>query len=186
MRVMLVEMNLRIEAVGREHDELDAFCSTMHARLVRTLTAATGDRWLAEEIAQETLARAWERWGQVQTLEAPEAWCFRVAFNLMRSQFRRRAAARRAHDRLPALASVEVLESSDDELLDALRRLPDQQRAVMALRFLADLSVETTAEVLQIPAGTVKSSSSRALAALRIDLERRALRGHEGKRPADA
>lgn len=165
MRVMLVEMNVRIEPVGREHDELDAFCRTMHARLVRTLTAATGDRSLADEVAQETLARAWERWGQVRTLAAPDAWCFRVAFNLTRSQFRRRAAARRAHDRLPVeTAMVEGWESSDDELLEALRRLPDQQRAVMALRYLADLSVETTAEVLQIPAGTVKSTSSRALA----------------------
>jgi RNA polymerase sigma-70 factor (ECF subfamily) len=170
---------VRVEPAGWEQDEVAAFCRGMSSRLVRTLTAATGDPGLAEEIAQETLARAWERWSQVRLMEAPDAWCFRVALNLTRSQFRRRAAARRAAARLPSVSSSQDAECSDKDLLDALRRMPAQHRAVLALRYLADLSVESTAEVLRIPVGTVKSNASRALVALREDLERQAIRDKE-------
>lgn len=182
VRVMLVKMELRVEAPTGDEADIDAFCRRTHPRLVRTLAAATGDAALADELAQEALARAWERWSHVRTLDLPEAWCYRVAINLARSQFRRRAAARRAHERMPApLTTVDGHESSDDELMSALRHLPEQQRAVVALRFLADLSVETTAEVLGIPTGTVKSTTNRALAALRTQLEPRAADDQEDR-----
>lgn len=174
---MLVEMEVTAgEADERAQQPLDVdeFCRRAHPRLVRTLAAATGDVSLADEITQEALARAWERWDRVSLLDQPEAWCYRVAMNLARSQFRRRAAARRAHDRMPAASTaVDGAASTDDELMTALRRLPELQRSVLALRFLADLSVESTADVLRMPIGTVKSTTSRALAELRLILDPR-------------
>ena len=67
--------------------------------------------------------------------------------------------------------SVDAPSAPDEELSVALASLPDQQRAVVVLRFLADLSVAQTADVLRVPVGTVKSTTSRALSALRSALE---------------
>lgn len=170
MRVMRMEMEATAtgtDSAGGDRRDVEAFCRSAHPRLVRTLTAATGDAGLADEITQEALTRAWERWDTVSLLEQPEAWCYRVALNLARSQFRRRAALRRAHDRLAPPPTTAESSASDAELMAALRRLPDTQRSVLALRFLADLSVEATAEVLRMPIGTVKSTTSRGLAELR-------------------
>jgi len=55
---------------------------------------------VAEEIAQEALARAWERWDVVSLMSSPDGWTYRVAFNLAKSHYRRRQAEKRAMDRL--------------------------------------------------------------------------------------
>ena len=54
-----------------------AFCDRVSGRLVGSLTLYGGDRHVAEELAQEALARAWERWSTVSRLDSPEAWTFR-------------------------------------------------------------------------------------------------------------
>jgi RNA polymerase sigma-70 factor (ECF subfamily) len=154
--------------------DVEEFCRRSSPRLVRTLYAATGDLDLAHEVTQEALARAWERWDSVSRLRVPEAWCYRVAFNLATSQFRRRAAHRRAIARVPLdRVAIPAIPESDVGLLEALGALPRQQRDVIALRFLADLSVDDTAAVLRIPVGTVKSATSRGLSLLRQALEDR-------------
>ena len=57
----------------------------------------------------------------------------------------------------------------EDELAAALRRLPRRQRAVIVLRYYDDLSEAETAQILGIAVGTVKSQTSKALSALRVD-----------------
>jgi RNA polymerase sigma-70 factor (ECF subfamily) len=174
VRVILVgvEISTNVDPGGGGPVDVETFCRRVSPRLVRTLIATTGDRHLAQEVTQEALARAWERWDTVSRLDAPEAWCYRVAINLATSQFRRRAALKRAMRRVPQPSwTIEPPPQEDPQLQRALATLPDQQRQVVALRFLADLSVDETAQVLRIPVGTVKSASSRALAALRSIIE---------------
>jgi RNA polymerase sigma-70 factor (sigma-E family) len=151
--------------------EPSAFCRELHPRLVGALALHCGDRDVAAELAQETLARVWEKWSTVERHEAPEAWAFRVAFNLAASRYRRRAAERRAHGRLGA---PEVHEPDADDALAvraAVASLPPRQRAALVLRYFADLSVERTAEVLGCRPGTVKSLTSQAIASLRDRFE---------------
>ena len=70
------------------------------------LSLYCGDRGVAEDLAQEALARAWGRWRHVSTLDAPERWVYRTAFNLARSRFRRLAVERRVHRLAPAVAPL--------------------------------------------------------------------------------
>ena len=78
-----------------EIPEPSAFCDRVSGRLVGALTLYCGDRHVAEELAQEALARAWGRWATVGRTDSPEAWTFRAALDLADSRVPRRRAERR-------------------------------------------------------------------------------------------
>ena len=150
--------------------ELTVYCRDLWSRLVGALSLTTGDRHVAEEIAQEALVRVCERWDEVQAMESPDGWAFRVAFNLANSHFRRRGAERRARQRLAAVVDVARPEVDTADAV-ALRRevaaLPEPQRSVLVMRYYADLPVADVARLLEIPENTVKTHTSRAIARLR-------------------
>lgn len=158
-------------------DGLADFCRDLYPRLVAALATRLGDPEAARDIAQETLVRAWAHWPSKRRFESPAGWCFRVAFNLASSRRRRLAVERRTlaiiGNRAAAItthddpgAAVEAV-----ALRGALAKLPAQQRDVLLLRFVADLSVVDTAAALGMKPGTVKSATSRALDALRAHAE---------------
>jgi RNA polymerase sigma factor (sigma-70 family) len=147
-----------------------AFCADIGGRLTGSLVLFSGDRALGEELAQEALIRAIERWPRVGRLDSPEAWVFHVGFNLARSARRRRDAERRAHERL-ARAREPHAELPDTPtalaVRDAIAALPPRQRAVVLLRFYAELDVRDAARAMRCAEGTVKSLTFKAIAALR-------------------
>jgi RNA polymerase sigma-70 factor (sigma-E family) len=145
----------------------------LHPRLVGGLTLQCGDAALAEELAQETLARVWRRWDDVRVHPSPQAWTWRVALNLTASWFRRRAAERRATSRLgPPAVEVPAPDVADRlAVRAAVAGLPSRQRAVLVLRFFDDLSVADAALALGCAPGTVKSLTHQAIAGLRQRLD---------------
>jgi RNA polymerase sigma factor (sigma-70 family) len=148
------------------------FCERLRGRLVGSLTLFCGDRAVAEELAQEALARAWERWSSVGQMASPEAWTYRTALNLARSRFRRRAAERRANRRHSGrFASSGNDEGSDAAASLAIRAavagLPPRQRAVIVARFYLGLDVADTATALDCAQGTVKAATHAAIQNLR-------------------
>jgi RNA polymerase sigma-70 factor (sigma-E family) len=151
-----------------EPDDVNTFCRREWPRLVGSLSLFTGDRELAQELAQETLARVCRDWRKVSNLEAPGAWAHRVALNLARSHYRHRAVARRHSGRF---AISEATESLDTATVIAVRQavaaLPVRQRTALVLRYFADLSVAETAEAMHCPEGTVKTLTRQAIRALR-------------------
>ena len=153
-------------------EDLVAFCKSQHPVLVGVLTLYCGDRDLAGELTQETLARACLHWNKLKRADSPEAWTHRVAINLANSFFRRKAVERRARQRMTVQTGhSDPVDPEDVELQQAVRRLPDRQRAVIALRYYADLSVRSVAEITGLPEGTVKTLTRRALASLRASTE---------------
>jgi RNA polymerase sigma-70 factor (sigma-E family) len=157
----------------RSEAEVEAFCDRMLPRLVGALSLYCGDRDLANELAQETLARCWVAWssGRLAGVHSPEAWAHRVAMNLASSWYRRRAAERRARRRLPHIVEPEAPDVASILVVrGALRRLPTRQRQAVVLRYFADLSVQDAAHVMGCAAGTVKALTSQAMATLRQDL----------------
>ncbi|MDQ4125469.1 MAG: hypothetical protein M3134_07710, partial [Actinomycetota bacterium] len=104
-----------IEATGGvvagEQDEraqLISFCRREHGRIVGLLSLYCGDAAVAEELAQDALARVCRDWRKVRRMDYPEAWASRVAINLANSHFRRRAAEKRARERLAARPEAEA------------------------------------------------------------------------------
>jgi RNA polymerase sigma-70 factor (sigma-E family) len=118
----------------------------------------------AEEVVQDAFAAVYLRWGR---LENPGAYLRVAVLNGARKQLRRRRVARRA-----AVAPPEPHELEFNHVLDAVRRLPHRQRAVVVLRYELQLNEADIATTLGIPPGTVKSTLHRALARLREEVER--------------
>ncbi|MGJ6980814.1 SigE family RNA polymerase sigma factor [Aestuariimicrobium soli] len=151
-----------------------SFTAYVHAhqrRLVGFAEALCGDRATAEDLVQNAFAKAWLRWGR---LSSPgfdtDAYVRRMIVNENNSWWRR---AFRRHERTsdaPPERPVHDPDLPDDEVWRALQSLPPRQRAVVALRFLADADVAETAHLLQCSEGTVKSQTSKAMATLRARL----------------
>jgi RNA polymerase sigma-70 factor, ECF subfamily len=147
----------------------DVFYGATARRLVRYAFALTGNLSDAQEIAQEAFAKAWQRWDAVRDFDAPEAWVRRVATNIATSRYRRDRTARAAR---PYLIAAEVPEISPDTvaLVAALRTLPERQRVVVVLHYLADLPVGQIAAELRCPVGSVKAWLYRGREGLAIAL----------------
>lgn len=144
-----------------------AFCGEVRAPLVGALALYCGDRATAEELAQEALVRALQRW---ETLDSPRAWTYATAFNLARSMFRRRQAERRARERAAELAGdgrIEPDTASAVAVRAAVAKLSPRQRQVVACRFYAQLTVAESAAAMGCAEGTVKALTSQAITALR-------------------
>lgn len=150
--------------------EQAAFCRVEHPRLVGTLTLYCGNRYLAEELAQEALARACRSWPRVQAMAAPGAWVHRVAINLANRHFRRRRVALGALRRHTASAST-VHHDNDVAAAVAIRTavaaLPLRQRTALVLRYYSDLLVAEVAVAMGCAEGTVKALTHKAVWALR-------------------
>ena len=153
----------------------DAFSDAVtrhHRELARFAYRLCGDRVLAEDIVAESYARVWPHWrrGRVEDLLP---YLMRSVANEAYARHRRRRLERATVPPPPPVAgSFEGRVDDRDELWSALDRLPTQQRVVLVLRIVEDLSEEETAAMLDIPRGTVKSRLSRGLDALRATVER--------------
>lgn len=151
----------------------DAFFRIEYPRLVTLATAMTGDRRVAEELAQEALLRAHVRWSRLATYDMPGAWVRRVTINLASSSRARRGREQRALDRLGSQrAAVAPYDYADDDFWALVRQLPRRQAAAVALHYLEDRPVTEVAAILDCAEGTAKAHLHKGRAALarRLDL----------------
>jgi RNA polymerase sigma-70 factor (sigma-E family) len=151
--------------------EFDEFVRTRHAALLRFAHLLTGDPHAAADLVQEALEKAGLRWRGIRRKDAPESYVRRSILNshINHGRWRRREylVATTPERRQPDA------EPRDEVLWRLLATLAPQQRAVLVLRFYEDLTEAETARVLGCSVGTVKSTSSRALAKLRAALPAR-------------
>lgn len=156
-----------------EEDPRAVFIRREHPRLVGALSLYCGDPDLAEEFAQEALARVCRDWSRVSAMDAPGAWAHRVAMNLANSWFRRRAAERRARARHGDPARGVTTDPDGAEAVavrQAVAALPPRMRAAVVLRYYADLGVRETAAAMGCAEGTVKALTHKGMASLRLAL----------------
>jgi len=142
--------------------------------LVRLAIIMLGDRQAAEDVVQDAFFGLYRNWGGLADRAKALAYvrssvlngCRAALRQRMRRDRRDRAAASDGRAGLESAESVVLLSEEHREVLRAVRRLPDRQREALVLRFYFGLSEEETAGAMGISRGTVKSSLSRALAAL--------------------
>lgn len=137
--------------------------------LLRTAHLLTGDRGHGEDLLQQALERLCRHWRRIDG--DPEGWVRRTMVNLAHDRWRRRARRPQEVARdLPDTAAAGNPHAGVEQRYDlvlALRTLSARQRAVLVLRYFDDLSEAQVAELLGCSVGTVKSTSSKALARLR-------------------
>lgn len=156
--------------MSRSKDEaFREFFDGSFAPLRRLAYFLTGDWSAAEDLAQETMVRTYRAWDRIHG-DAPLAYARTAMLNRHRSLLRRaKVEAKYAFARR---TPTEVVEERDDALtlLAALDVLPPRERQALVLRFYEDRPIAEVAAMLDVPPGTVKSMTHRALARLREGL----------------
>jgi RNA polymerase sigma factor (sigma-70 family) len=146
------------------------FCRSEYPRLVGSLGLFCGDREVAQELAHEALMRAYSDWKKVGRMGSPTGWVHTVGMNLARSYFRRKAAERRATERLKihaVRARYRFDETESIAIRDALATLSERRRTALVLRYYVDLPIQEIAEAMHCSPSAVKSLIRGALEALR-------------------
>ncbi|WP_426244183.1 SigE family RNA polymerase sigma factor [Nocardioides sp. LHG3406-4] len=152
----------------REQREADftEFYVARRAALRRTAYLVVRDWHTAEDLVQQAMVKVYAAWPRVRR-DSADAFARRVVVNECLSHLRRRRDV--PVEELPDRA-VHGAEASPLDVGAALDLLAPRQRAIVALRFLDDLSVADVAHALAITEGTVKSQTAKALATLRTHL----------------
>jgi RNA polymerase sigma-70 factor (sigma-E family) len=164
-------------AVSRaERGRLEDLYRTHAPEAHRLAYLLTGDRELAQDLAQDAFVKVLGRFHDLRNRDAFWWYLRRTIVNLSRSHFRHRKVERAwlARQRPDPTAPEPQDLGERDRLLRALMSLRTEQRAAIVLRFYEDLSEGDTAQMLGIPVGTVKSTVSRGMERLRAELEREA------------
>ena len=157
-----------------DHDAFAALVGAASDRLYALACLILRDSDRAEDATQEAFVRAWREIPKLRDPERFDAWLRRLVVNACYDEGRR--IRRRAEVSLVVLDQRSVLDSSSvmaeaDRVDRAFRRLPLDQRVVLALQHYYDLSHTEIAETLGIPLGTVKSRVRYGVAAMRAALD---------------
>ena len=156
--------DVHIDGVLTPTTDFDTIYRLHFARMVRLAFVLVDTQEEAEEVVQDAFAVLLPR---LHRLDSPEAYLRRCVMNGARQVLRRRRIVRRQRSVDAESSSLEF-----NHVVDAVRRLPHRQRAAVVLRFEMQLSEAEIAETLGVPVGTVKSTLHRALARLRLEIER--------------
>jgi RNA polymerase sigma-70 factor (sigma-E family) len=152
--------------VKPDEEEFRRFVAARMEALRGLAYLTCGDWQAAEDAVSTCLAKLYVRWGKVS---APERYATRMVMRAAIDEVRRPWRRERSSHELPEGIQPDLSDAITEgmRVRHALRQLPAGQRAVLVLRFYADLSVEDTADVLSRSRGTITSQTARGLATLR-------------------
>jgi RNA polymerase sigma-70 factor (ECF subfamily) len=154
-----------------DREEFTTFYTATFHRLVGQLYAMTGDQAEAQDAVQEAFVRAWARHGRFDKDGAPESWIRLTAWRIAASRWRRSKDGSRLMRLAAPPESVAGPNADRVDFVDALRKVPAEQRRALVLFHLCDLTIEQIAAETGAPAGTVKARLARGRAALTPHLQ---------------
>jgi RNA polymerase sigma-70 factor (sigma-E family) len=144
----------------------DEFYQGSRQRLLGYVFLLTGDLAEAQDVVQEAYMRAWQHWSTLDRYDDSEAWMRIVANRIAVSRWRRVRGRARAYLRHGAADPVPAPSLDTVAVVEALRRLPTEQRVAIALHYLLGMPVADVAREVGAPVGTVKARLHRGRAAL--------------------
>lgn len=158
---------------ARRDAEFTDFVERASAELLRIAWYLTGDVHRANDLVQSSLVKTYLAWSRIDPGRAV-AFTRRIMLNQHTDDWRRNRGEVLVEDvhedeRIDTLDRLAAVDTSQ-ALVNALRRLPQQQRLAVVLRHYCDLSEKQVAQELGTSVGAVKSNTSRGLAALRQSL----------------
>jgi RNA polymerase sigma-70 factor (ECF subfamily) len=161
------------EGRGRPPDAFEDFFHQEYPRLARALLLVTGSGPEAEDVVQEAMVRALERWTRVREMESPAGYVYRIAVNLHRRRLRRALRETQASGGGAAVNTdpTEIAETRE-QVLQALKCLSTDQRVALVLVEWLGLSPEEAGRVLGIKAVSVRGRLYRARTTLKECLGR--------------
>jgi RNA polymerase sigma-70 factor (sigma-E family) len=157
------------DAVQVRGREVAALYEAHALSLTRLAYVMLGDRPAAEDVVQDAFLGLYRQWDQLRDTASAPGYLRASVLNGCRMVLRSRARRDdRADGELPweSAEATALVGEECRHLLLAIRALPPRQRETLVLRYYLDLSEEETARLMGIRRGTVKSATSRALAAL--------------------
>ena len=155
-----------------DHEEFAARTQTVRQRLYRTAYLYLGSEADALEAVDEAVYQALRALKKLRQPELLETWLTRILINTCHKELRRRRWVT-GEESLPDSAGPNAYDGLP--LREAIRRLPEELRTVVILRYFAGYTLEETAQSLDLPRGTVSTRQRRALQLLRLEL------GEEGE-----
>jgi len=171
-----------LNAVGRgEHGAFEILVTKYQGPILNFIARYTGDRYMAEDIAQEVFLRIYRAAPRFQAKTKASTWIFRIAYNQALTEMGRQKRQRslcEAIIRSKVSSDKESLSQPDDrlefeeEIASAIGKLPDNQRAALLLRVNEDLSYREIAEVLDVSVQSVESLLFRARTSIRKYLDK--------------
>lgn len=167
-----------LERANAERDrEVAALFDRHYVPMCRLAFVILGDHALAEEIVMEALLKTFAGWGRLREIDRADAYLRRAVVNLCRSRIRRKMIEARVNSEARGRASRPAPDWDQEAhetnrlVMEAIRDLPERQRAAIVLRYYDDLPESQIAEVLDCSVGTVKSQLSKARTKLGAALE---------------
>jgi RNA polymerase sigma-70 factor (sigma-E family) len=154
--------------VATDAGGFDDFYRGSRQRLLGFVYVLTGDLSEAQDAVQEAYVRAWQRWGTINAYDDPEAWTRVVATRIAVSRWRGLRSRARAYLRHGVVEATPAPSTDTVAIVEAMRRLPEEQRVAIALHHLMGMPVAEVAARTGAPVGTVKARLSRGRAALAV------------------
>ena len=166
-------MEYPTEALTAASDARQHVSALYHAHalaLVKLAVLMTGDQPTAEDVVQDAFLGLYRRWQALHDVDKALGYLRSSVLNGCRSvhrvRFRRQAVTIEPPPDADSAEAEALLGEAHREVLTALRRLPPRQREAVVLRYYLDMTEDQAAQAMDISRGTVKSATSRGLAAL--------------------
>ena len=161
----------RPRGAGDRRQHVTALYQAHALGLVRLAVLMVGDQPTAEDVVQDAFLALYRRWPTLKDPDralayAPRQRAQRLPDGAPGQLPPRRDRPGRRRDDAESAEETALLGEANREVLPALRRLPARQREAVVLRYYLDMTEDQAAQAMQVSRGTVKSATSRGLAAL--------------------
>ena len=161
---------LRRAAPESARQQVTALYQAHALGLVRLAVLMVGDQQAAEDVVQDAFLGLYRRWSALKDPDRALSYARSSVLNGCRMVLRARSSRDKvtlaAPDDVESAEATAILGEANQEVIAALRRLPARQREAVVLRYYLDMTEDQAAQAMRVSRGTVKSATSRGLAAL--------------------